>query len=293
MALIELSDFWWKYTSSEDWVLRGIDLKVNRGELLAITGPSGAGKTSLCMSLNGLVPHTFRGAMKGSVVVEGVDTRQQSVSALSRKVGMVFQDPESQFIGMSVEEEVTFGPENLALPVDEIERRMNWALKTVGMAGAKNKAPHELSGGQKQRIAIASALAMLPKILVLDEPTSELDPIGKASVFSVVSSLRRERDLTTILVEHNTEEIARFADRVILINRGRVEIDAPPREFFSNVDLLEKSGVEIPQVAIFCNMLRSDPLLKEELSKEALPITLEEAYKSVSRLLGGRRIHEK
>jgi len=293
MALIELNDFWWKYTSSEDWVLRGIDLKVNRGELLAITGPSGAGKTSLCMCLNGLVPHTFRGAMKGSVVVEGVDTRQQSVSALSRKVGMVFQDPESQFIGMSVEEEVTFGPENLALPVDEIERRMNWALKTVGMAGAKNKAPHELSGGQKQRIAIASALVMLPKILVLDEPTSELDPIGKASVFSVVSSLRRERDLTTILVEHNTEEIARFADRVILIDRGRVEIDAPPREFFSNVDLLEKSGVEIPQVAIFCNMLRSDPLLKEELSKEALPITLEEAYKSVSRLLGGRRIHEK
>jgi len=293
MTLIELNDFWWKYTSSEDWVLRGIDLKVNRGELVAITGPSGAGKTSLCMCLNGLVPHTFRGAMKGSVVVEGVDTRQQSVSALSRKVGMVFQDPESQFIGMSVEEEVTFGPENLALPVDEIERRMNWALKTVGMAGAKSKAPHELSGGQKQRIAIASALVMLPKILVLDEPTSELDPIGKASVFSVVSSLRREHDLTTILVEHNTEEIARFADRVILIDRGRVEIDAPPREFFSNVGPLEKSGVEIPQVAIFGNMLRADPLLKEELSKEALPITLEEAYKSVFRLLGGRRMHEK
>ena len=278
--MIDFDNFWWKYRSSDDWVLNGIDLEVKEGEFLAITGPSGAGKTTLCTAINGLIPHTFRGTMKGCVTVDGVNTLQQSVADLSRKVGMVFQDPESQFIGMSVEEEVIFGPENLAVSVEEIRRRLIWALHIVGMEGTERKAPGELSGGQKQRIAIASALVMLPKILVLDEPTSELDPIGKASVFSAVSDLRRDYKVTTVLVEHNTEEVAKAADRVILVDKGEIRLDAPPEEFFSNVEILKESGVEVPQVVEFGRRLQNDGILGK------LPVTTEAAFDAVARLIG-------
>ena len=227
MSIIEFKNFSWKYESSSDWVLRDINLNVQPGEFLAITGPSGAGKSTLCQCLNGIIPHSYSGVIKGEVHVSGIRVRDSTVRQLCDHVGMMFQDPESQFIGMSVEEEVVFGPENLNLARDEIDHRMKWALNVVGMEGMRSKAPYELSGGQKQRVAIASALVMLPRILVLDEPTSELDPIGKAEVFSVVSELARDRNMTIIMVEHDTEEVAKYADRVILLEHGTGVIVAP------------------------------------------------------------------
>lgn len=272
MSIIEFKNFWWKYESSTDWVLRDVNLNVERGEFLAITGPSGSGKTTLCQCLNGMIPHSHPGVVKGEVYVSGIRVRGATVPQLCDHVGMMFQDPESQFIGMSVEEEVVFGPENLNLPREEIDRRLKWALRVVGMEGMLSKAPYELSGGQKQRVAIASALVMLPRILVLDEPTSELDPIGKAEVFSVVSELIRDREMTIVMVEHETEEIAKYADRVVLLDGGRILANGKTQDFLSDVDLLEGTGVKPPQVTQFAHFLR-----KEGFISGNLPITLESA----------------
>jgi len=197
---------------------------------------------------------------------------------------MMFQDPESQFIGMSVEEEIVFGPENLNLPREEIDRRLNWALRVVGMEKMLSKAPYELSGGQKQRVAIASALVMLPKILVLDEPTSELDPIGKSEVFSVVSELRRDRKMTIIMVEHETEEVAKYADRVVLLEAGRILASGNTEDFLSDVDRLEGTGVEPPQVTQFAHLLR-----KEGLISGKLPITLESTRQQIADVVRSRK----
>jgi len=272
MSIIEFKNFWWKYESSTDWVLRDVNLNVEKGEFLAITGPSGSGKTTLCQCLNGMIPHSHPGVVKGEVYVSGIRVRGATVPQLCDHVGMMFQDPESQFIGMSVEEEVVFGPENLNLPREEIDRRLKWALRVVGMEGMLSKAPYELSGGQKQRVAIASALVMLPRILVLDEPTSELDPIGKAEVFSVVSELIRDREMTIVMVEHETEEIAKYADRVVLLDGGRILANGKTQDFLSDVDLLEGTGVKPPQVTQFAHFLR-----KEGFISGNLPITLESA----------------
>ena len=272
MSIIEFKNFSWKYESSPDWVLRDINLNVEPGEFLAITGPSGAGKSTLCQCLNGIIPHSYSGVIKGEVQVSGIRVRDSTVRQLCDHVGMMFQDPESQFIGMSVEEEVVFGPENLNLARDEIDHRMKWALNVVGMEGMRSKAPYELSGGQKQRVAIASALVMLPRILVLDEPTSELDPIGKAEVFSVVSELARDRNMTIIMVEHDTEEVAKYADRVILLEHGRITAGGKTEEFLGDVDRFEGTGVEPPQVTQFANFLRKGGYISG-----SLPVTLESA----------------
>jgi energy-coupling factor transport system ATP-binding protein len=284
MNIIEFRDFWWKYESSTDWILRGVNLEVEQGEFLAITGPSGSGKTTLCQCLNGIIPHSHPGVVKGEVYVAGIRVRDSTVPQLCDHVGMMFQDPESQFIGMSVEEEVVFGPENLGLPREEIERRMVWALKVVGMEGMLDRAPYELSGGQKQRVAIASALVMLPQILVLDEPTSELDPIGKSEVFSIVSELRRDRKMTIIMVEHETEEVAKYADRVILLREGTITAGGPTQDFLSDVEGLKDTGVEPPQVTQFAHLLAQDGLVSGKL-----PITLEDARDRITQIVQNRK----
>jgi len=281
---VQVKDLWWKYDGSQDWNLKGINLEVEKGEFLAIVGPTGAGKSTLCMCLNGLIPHNFMGTIKGTVVVGGMNTLEKRVADLSEKVGLVFDDPESQFIGMSVEEELVFGPENLGVPKEEIKQRMDQALDIVRMKDYLNKAPYELSGGQKQRIAIASALVTRPEIMVLDEPTSQLDPVGKAEVFSVISELKRNHNVTIILVEHLTEEIVKYADRVILLYGGRIELEGSPKDFFKEVDLLKEKGVFPPQVTELGYLLtKSYSAFDGEL-----PLTINQAYEEITSTL--RRI---
>jgi energy-coupling factor transport system ATP-binding protein len=248
MEEIVIEDLWWKYQQKPDWILKGINLSVKKGEFLAITGPSDAGKTTLCRCLVGLVPHSYKGEMKGKVQILGRDTKDSRVSDLSKVIGLVFDDPENQFIGMQVSDEITFGLENMVLPREEIQRRMDWALRVVRMEGSYEKRSYDLSGGQKQRISLASVLAMQPRIIVLDEPTSELDPIGKMEIFSVLGELKKKVDVTIILVEHNVEEIVKYADRVVLIHDGQIKLDAPPRDFFGKIDFLKDYGVWVPQV---------------------------------------------
>jgi len=240
----------YRYPTGERDVLQGIDLDVAPGEFLGVTGPSGAGKSTLCLCLKGLIPHSFAGTLGGSVIVNGLDTSATGPAQLAENVAMVFQDPESQIIGLTVAEDLAFGPENLTQPPDEIRARIPKLLETVGLAGFEARETYSLSGGQKQRVAIAAALMLEPSILILDEPTSELDPVGKGEVFRTVRRLREEAKVTVVMVEHEIEQLAEVADRIIVVDGGRIVADAPPRELFRDADLFHRTqGERLPQVA--------------------------------------------
>ncbi len=237
------------------WVLQGVDLTVDEGEFLAIMGATGVGKSTLCLALNGQVPQATGGLIRGRVIVDGLDTKQHSIPELAQRVGLVFQDAEMQLFNMSVEAEVAFGLESLGVAPHEIGERVDWALNLVGMAEYKQRSPFHLSGGQMQRVSIASILAMTPSILVLDEPTANLDPMGKEEVFSVVRDLGRARGMTIIMVEHESEHIAEFADRVVVLANGRVALDGPPEIAFAQTDRMRELGLSIPQVSELANCL--------------------------------------
>lgn len=229
--------------------LRGIDLRVESGEFLALMGRIGAGKTTLCLSLNGLVPHATGGVIGGEVIVLGRNTKMQRVAELSAQVGLVFQNPEEQLFHLRVEDEVAFGPENLGLPREEIARRVTWALRTVGLEEFRQRSPLSLSGGEKQRLAIAAVLAMRPRILVLDEPTASLDPQGAAEVFATLRELRRTMPLTIVMATQDSEWVAEQADRLAVLDQGRIALLGPPDELLSQVERLHDLGVGAPQVA--------------------------------------------
>jgi energy-coupling factor transport system ATP-binding protein len=230
-------------------VFRDLNLQIESGEFVSIMGPTGVGKTTLCLALNGIVPHTAGGIFRGDVLVEGMNTKETDVATLASMVGIVFQDPESQFFNMAVEDEVAFGPESLGVDPKEIAELIEWALGIVDMQQYRRRSPFHLSGGQKQRVAIASILAMRPRILVLDEPTSGLDPIGKAEVFRVVRELKRQQGMTIIMVEQEAEKIAEFSDRVVVLEDGAVALEGTPHELFSQTEVLERIGLAIPQVS--------------------------------------------
>ncbi|RME44918.1 MAG: ATP-binding cassette domain-containing protein [Chloroflexi bacterium] len=260
--------------------LRGIDLEIERGEFVAVMGPTGAGKTTLCLAISGLVPHATGGVIRGDVWVAGRNTKQCSVADLATQIGLVFQDSESQLFNMSVEQEVAFGPENLGLPVAEIEQRINWALEVVGLADLRHRSPAALSGGQQRRLAIASVLSMRPAVLVLDEPTAGLDPLGRQSVLSVVAALRQQ-GTTVIMATQDPDAIAALADRVIVLDEGRLVLAGTPRAVFSEVERMHALGLEVPQATE----------IGWRLGWKPLPLTLEEAEKRMARTLlqgGGR-----
>jgi len=264
-------------------VFQGLDLAIDHGEFVSIMGPTGIGKTTLCLTLNGIVPHSTGGVFKGDVWVEGTNTKETDVATLASMVGIVFQDPESQFFNMAVEDEVAFGPESLGLEPRLIEERIEWALGIVGMQELRRRSPFHLSGGQKQRVAIASILAMQPKILVLDEPTSGLDPIGKAEVFRVVRELKRQQGMTIIMVEQEAERIAEFSDRVVVLGSSGVVLEGTPREVFAQVEAMAEIGLAIPQVSEFA------VLHNRRWGTDYDFVRLDEAYETLVMELGATR----
>jgi energy-coupling factor transporter ATP-binding protein EcfA2 len=268
--VIRVRDLWWRYELGQDWALKGIDLTVRRGEFLVIVGPSGAGKSTLCLTLCGMIPHFSRGYYKGEVMIIGRETRKMKLSEITRKVGIVFQDPDTQFVTMSVEDEIAFPLENHGVPRQEMIERVKRTMEITRIIELKDKYPHELSGGQKQRVAIASILALEPEIIILDEPTSDLDPVGKSEVFSMLAELKRA-GRTIILVEHNTEEAAKYADRVVLLRDGKIIMEGPPRKVFEEVESIKSAGVYPPQVTELAYTLSTRYGVRREL-----PITLEE-----------------
>jgi len=232
------------------YALAGIDLEVGEGELLGISGTTGSGKTTLCLTLNGLVPQQTSGTIRGDVWVGDWNTKKVPVPQLATRVGLVFQDPEANLLGLTVEDEVAFGPENLAVDPREIEERVTWALDVVGMTEQRRRSAALLSGGQKQRVGIAAVLAMLPQVLVLDEPTAELDPLGKREIAEVIAGLReRERGMAVVMVESDATTLARLADRLAIMDAGSIVALDEPRALYSNPAPLIERGVAVPDVS--------------------------------------------
>jgi energy-coupling factor transporter ATP-binding protein EcfA2 len=270
--IIRFEDLSYRYTSSETAALLDVELTIFAGEYVAVIGASGAGKTSLCLALTGIIPNMTMGSMTGRVVMNGQDTADTLARELARTVGIVFDNPEFQLSQTTVMEEVALGLENLGVPRAEMLERIAEALGIVGLRGLEERSPLALSGGQQQRLAIAAALAMDPRVLVLDEPTSNLDPIGKEEIFSVAADLQRERGMTIVIAEHEIEVMALYADRVVVMDGGRIAMTGTPRDVFREVEALESVGVRAPQVTQLAYQLeqRGEPLAH-------YPSTLEEA----------------
>ncbi|MEM3629788.1 MAG: energy-coupling factor transporter ATPase [Nitrososphaerota archaeon] len=256
MSAIEFNNFSWQYAGSKNWALKEINLKIKHGEFIVITGPSGAGKTTLCLCMNGLIPQRINGILKGNVKILGKSTLEHDIYEFAKDVGMVYQDPETQFISMSVKNEIAFGMENFGVSREEMQKRLEWVLKIIRMEDSLDKSPIELSGGQKQRVAIASILVIEPKIFIFDEPTSDLDPIGRSEVYSVISKIREEKKSTIIMVEHNLEEVAPYADRFILMHDGSIILDLPKDDFFEEIEKILEISRNVPQISEFFYILR-------------------------------------
>ena len=240
----------YRYREQQKPALKGVDLEVAEGEFVVIMGPSGAGKSTLCVALNGLIPHFFRGKMEGEVRVGGRSTREGKVGEFAQEVGLVFQDFEAQLFSTNVALEVAFGPENFRVERGEMIERVERMLGQVRLEGFEKRTPATLSGGQKQRLAIASVLAIEPRILCLDEPTTDLDPVGKLGIFEIAEDLKDRDDVTLIVVEHETEETL-DADRIIVLRDGEIVADRPAREVLRDVELLQESNVMPLQVTRF------------------------------------------
>ena len=268
MNVISVENLSFKYRRAGEYSLRDVSFDVREGELLGIIGPSGSGKSTLCLTLNGIIPHSIKGEFSGDVVVrdprtgEEYNTRETPVSKLSTVVGLVLQNPESQLFNMTVEEEIAFGLENLGFERNEILRRLRWALEVTGLRGLEREFPPNLSGGQQQRLAIAAVLAMEPAVLVLDEPTSQLDPVGRKEVLGLISLLRKEHGMTVVLVEHHTDYILRFADRVLVMDRGEIVLEGTPRELAEEVETLKKLGIKLPPSLEISHELRRRGVVK-------------------------------
>ncbi len=280
--VIRVEHLYYRYPRADKYVLQDINFTVEKGEFLAVTGENGAGKTTLSLLLSGIIPQSQDGKMQGDVFVKGMNTREHSLSTLSQNIGIVLEDPETQLFTTSVFDEVAFGAENLNIPRDEIIDRANWALGVVTLRGYDDRPPTMLSGGQKQRVAIASALAMRPDILILDEPTSQLDPMGTVEVFQVVKDLKEKYGMTIVMVTHKSEEIAYFADKLLVLNEGKVLACGTPREIFADREVTRKAWITIPQVSELGMKLE-----ETGHSLEGFPITIEECTEELEQLLDG------
>jgi energy-coupling factor transport system ATP-binding protein len=279
---VSIRDLAYTYRGQKEPALDGVSLDVAQGEFVVVMGHSGAGKSTLCTSLNGLIPHFFRGRMQGEVRVEGRSTREGKVGEFAQEVGLVFQDFEAQLFSTNVALEVAFGPENFQVEREEMVRRVHEVLGQVRLEGFEDRTPATLSGGQKQRLAIASVLAIEPRILCLDEPTTDLDPVGKLGIFRIAEELKSRDEVTLIVVEHETEETL-DADRIVVLRHGKIVADRPAREVLQDVKLLEESSVMPLQVARFFRGLGTEegqlPLTpaegKEEFERRGLRVSPE------------------
>lgn len=256
--IIKLQDVQFEYLSFEGEeiaALNGVTLDIQKGEFVVIIGHNGSGKSTLAKHINALLRPT-----SGVVWIKGMDTRDEGkLWEIRQTAGMVFQNPDNQLVATVVEEDVAFGPENLGLPPEEIRLRVTQALKAVGMQEYAQAAPHYLSGGQKQRVAIAGILAMKPEIIVLDEPTAMLDPVGRREVMETVKYLNKHEGITVVHITHYMEE-AVDADRVIVMEQGRIVLQGTPREVFSQVEVLKEIGLDVPQVTELAYRLRAEGL---------------------------------
>jgi energy-coupling factor transporter ATP-binding protein EcfA2 len=278
-VIIELKDYSWKYLNTQQPALDAINLQIEEGMFVGIIGPNGSGKTTLAYSINGLIPGQYNGIKNGEVLVYGKEVEQYEHGQLQKIAGMVFSDPEAQFTAMTVEDELVFGLENLGMSVPEIRERLEWVTQLTGLEKMLLKPPYELSGGQKQRVALAAVLAMTPKILVLDEPTTMLDPISRRRVFDVLAKLKNEQHKTIIVIEHNLENLIPLADRMILLSDNKLLLEDETHAFFQNMELLTNEGIYPPGALRFFYELQ-----KSGYTSDLVPVTVPEASQQLKQL---------
>ena len=278
--MIQIQDFSFTYKNGENPALQEISLTVPDGGFLGIIGPAGAGKTTLARAIAGIIPHHYPGDFYGSVTVNGLDTVDSTIVDLSRLVGMVFQDVESQIISPQVEDELLYGLENFGVPREEIPGRMEEALAKVGVSDLRERSIASLSGGQRQKVAIASIIALKPKILVLDEPTGELDPRSSRQIFSLLKELNEEQGITVILIEQKIMLLCEFARQLAVLSKGRIIRQGETRDVLSHADELQALGVNCPRVTTLSRMLS-----EKTGAEQPVCINLDEAENMVRRLI--------
>lgn len=258
--MIEIRDFTFQYRENERPVVSGIDLTIPDGAFVGITGAAGSGKSTLTYALNGIIPHCYPGDFYGSVVIDGLDTCDVALTDVSQVVGSVCQDVDSQFVTSIVEDEVLYGLENFGVPRDEIEGRVSRALADMGISDLRDRVISSLSGGQKQKVAIASILALNPRVLVLDEPTAELDPASSQAVFDLLARYAREHGTTVVVVEQKIALLSQYADLLVIVDEGRIRFADEPAKVLEHSDELKRIGVNCPRSTTLMNRLRAEGL---------------------------------
>lgn len=278
--VIEVKDLCHRYPHLEANALDRINLKVYRGERVAVLGANGAGKSTLFKHLNGILR-----PLSGEVLVKGEKITKKNIRMCRETVGIVFQDPDDQVLAPSVEEDVAFGPINMGLSRQEVEKRVKEALDMVGLKGFEERAPHHLSGGQKKLVAIAGILAMRPEVIVLDEPTAGLDPLSSARVLELLMKMNKELGITLLLSTHDVDVVPYFAERVFVLHHGKLEADGSPEEIFNDPELLRKAHLKLPRVAEVFEMLQQEGIDVD------IQITAETARDEILRIIGS--VHQK
>lgn len=257
----------------EEYVLENLNLSIEKGDFVAVLGHNGCGKSTLAKLCNGINIPKY-----GSVFVDGIDTKDEDrINDIRQRVGMVFQNPDNQIVATIVEDDVAFGPENLGIEPSEIRKRVDEALKNVGMYDFRLSEPHKLSGGQKQRVAIAGIIAMKPECIVLDEPTSMLDPRGRREVMETVKMLNRDFGITVVFITHYMDEAAK-ANRVIVMDEGKIILDGKPKEVFQHIDTLKRVGLDVPEATLL-----SHELIKEGIDLPKDILTIDELCAEITR----------
>jgi len=268
--IVRVQNLSFRYPEASKFAVRDFELSIQAGEIVVLTGPSGCGKSTLLRTVNGLIPHMYTGEYVGSVSVGGTKVNEARMSELAQKVGLLFQNPENQIFMFSVERDIAFRLENLAVPPDEMRTRVDEAMRQLGIMDLAQRAPHELSDGQKQRVALAGVIVMKPRLIILDEPTSLLDPKTAVELVELVRRLRDETGITFLVVEHRLELLVRIADRLVVMSEGRKVLDGRPEEVLTD-ERAEAYGISVPPISRLRNQLRRDGLpLKNSFSPDEL-----------------------
>lgn len=283
---IKFENVTYRYPGAEKPAIENVSLEIKIGETVLLTGPSGAGKSTLCYMLNGIVPHSFEGELQGDIIVNGVNTKERTIGELAFISGMLFQDPNGQLINPTVEDEIAFGPENKGLPVEKINASIDKYINYVNMGNFRKRSPQALSGGQQQSVAFASVLSMEPEIYVLDEPTSNLDPLGSDLTLKLMDKIANEAHKTVVLVEHKIEKVIDFVDRIIVLNDGKIVYDGSPKAVMLNYERLNKIGVMAPQLTQMLSIIKNRNLPSIEIRTN-----FDESLHELRKALNGKELN--
>ncbi len=278
--MISVKNLGFVYQGGKTAALDGINIEIPDGDFVGITGTSGAGKTTFTFALNGIIPQKIKGDFYGAVTVDGVDTAEHPAEEFARKVGQVFQDIDSQMVASVVEDEILFGLENFGVPHEEIGLRVDKVLKELGIEDLRDREISSLSGGQKQKVAIASMLALEPEVIVLDEPTGELDPESSREIFKILTALNRDKGITVIIVEQKIMLLCEYVKHMMVLDKGKIAFYGTPKDMASSIDTFKDLGINVPRVTEL-----SAALISEKIYDGEVTLTVDDAEKMVRRIL--------